>query len=166
MDLAARAGKGSLGKKPCSERAMDWTPIDTTDDLRRLDQAVCWEDSETLEYYASFRNEDFFPCDVNRSGSMNKNIHVLCRVDSQWGPYLELVLIDCDWYRSGFLDKPCLSGRVDSLKRVHIEDAWGATAMRCSRLIYRVLPAGDVAEGRYYRPGALAGRPASIEPKS
>lgn len=136
--------------------SMDWTPINTTDDLRRLDQAVCWEDSQTLEYYASFRNEDFFPSDVNRSGYMNKNIHILCRVDSRLGPYLEMVLIDCDWHGSRFLDKPSMSGRVDTLKRVQIEDAWGATVMRCSRLIYRFLPADHVVEGRTYRPGTRA----------
>jgi hypothetical protein len=142
---------------------MTWTPIDTSDDLRRLDQAVCWEDSETLEYYASFQNEDFFPSDVSRSGYMNKNIHVLCRADSQLGPYLEMVLIDCDWHGSRFLDNPCMSGSVDSLKRVQIEDAKGATVMRCSRLIYRFLPADNVVEGRYYRPGTQAEQTTSAD---
>ena len=129
---------------------MNWTAVNSTEDLNRLDDAVCWEDSQTVEYYATIRTEDFFPSDVSRSGYIKKNVYVLCKADSPSGPYLEMVFIDCDSYSSHFLDRPYMSGRVDSLKRVVIEDHKGDIAMRCSRLIYRFLSAERVTDGQYY----------------
>jgi hypothetical protein len=127
-----------------------WQTIESQADLNALDKRVCWEDSGTVEYYASTKNEKYFPSDVSRSGYANKNIHVLCRICSNEAAYLEMVWVDCDWFTCRFLDCPHMSGRVDTLKRVEVLDAKRSTMMRCSRLIYRFLQEADVAEGSFY----------------
>jgi hypothetical protein len=133
---------------------VNWIIVNSNEDLNKLNDAVCWADSETIEYYGTIRNEAFFPNDVSRSGQINKNVHVLCRACSAHGRYLEMVLIDCDLLGSRYLDQPYMSGRVDNLKRVYIENAEGSTVMRCSRLIYRFLLDESVNEGQFYSPGA------------
>jgi hypothetical protein len=129
---------------------MSWLAIETQDDLNALDKIVCWEDSGTVDYYATARNEVYFPQDVSRSGHANKNIRVLCRICSLEASYLEMVWIHCDWFTSPFLDHPHMKGHVDSLKRVEILDADRSTQMRCARLIYRFVTDVDVTEGSYY----------------
>src|SRR5689334_4179020 len=126
---------------------MSWHAIESQADLNSLDQRVCWEDSESVEYYATTRNEDYFPSDVSRSGYIHKNVHVLCRVCSWESAYLEMVWIHCDWLTGHFLDHPHMSGRVDGLKRVEILGANRSTPMRCSRVIHRFVAAADVKEG-------------------
>ena len=115
---------------------MFWHAIETQADLDSLDKRVCWEDSDTVEYYATTRNEDYFPSDVSRSGYIHKNVHVLCRICSPEAAYLAMVWIHCDWFTGRFLDHPHMSGRVDSLKRVEILDVKRSTQMRCSRVIW------------------------------
>ena len=129
---------------------MPWHAIETQSDLDTLDQRVCWEDSETVEYYATARNEDYFPSDVSRSGYGHKNVHVLCQVSSPEAAYLEMVWIHCDWFNGHFLDHPHMSGRVDRMKRVEILDAQRSTQMRCARIIYRFVAEADATEGSYY----------------
>ncbi len=129
---------------------MSWLAIETQADLDFLDKKVCWEDSKSVEYYATARNEDYFPPDVSRSGYDHKNIHVLCRVCSQEAAYLEMVWIHCDQSTGHFLDHPHMSGRVDCLKRVEILGAKGWPLMRCSRVIYRFVAEANVTEGSYY----------------
>ena len=129
---------------------MSWRAIETQTDLDSLDKRVCWEDSETVEYYATARNDDYFPSDVSRSGYSHKNVHILCRVCSSEAAYLEMVWIHCDWFTSPFLDHPHMAGRVDSLKRVEILDAHRSTQMRCARVIYRFVAEADVREGSFY----------------
>jgi hypothetical protein len=135
-------------------KKMNWEIVNTKEDLARLDQSVCWEDSETIEYYATIRNYSFFPDDVSRSGYQNKNIFILCSSYSAPGPFLEMVFIDCDRCGPRFLDNLHMNGRVDSLKRVEIENYDGETVMRCSRLIFRFLEDNedsDLYQGDYYR---------------
>jgi hypothetical protein len=129
---------------------MCWQSIGSQADLDALNRRVCWEDSESVEYYATPRNEPYFPSDISRSGYLHKNLHVLCRVCSQEAAFLEMVWIHCDSIAGHFLDHPHLSGRVDSLKRVEVMDAEKSTQMRCSRLIYGFLPEGRVMEGSFY----------------
>jgi len=129
---------------------MSWHTIESQDELDALNKRVCWEDSETVVYFATARNEDYFPSDVSRSGYILKNVHVLCRICSQEAGYLEMVWIHCDWFTSHFLDHPYMSGRVDSLKRVEVLDAQRSTQMRCARVIYRFVAEADVTEGSYY----------------
>lgn len=136
---------------------MPWNIIETQADLDSLNKRVCWEDSETVEYYATARNEDYFPSDVSRSGYSHKNVHVLCRVCSREAAYLEMVWIHCDWSSGPFLDQPYMSGRVDSLKRVEILDAKRSTQMRCSRVIYQFVAEADVTEGSYYVQSEIVG---------
>ncbi|MGH7975971.1 MAG: hypothetical protein ACREDS_05950 [Limisphaerales bacterium] len=129
---------------------MSWHVIESQEDLETLDKSVCWGDSETVEYYGTSRNDSYFPSDVNRSGYLRKNIHVLCRICSQKAEYLEMVWIHCDWFGNHFLDHPFMSGHVDGLKRVEILDAKKLTVMRCARLIYRFVAEADVKEGFFY----------------
>lgn len=123
---------------------MKWKEINTQQDLDELNASVCWDDSETIEYYATLVNADFFPSEVSRSGYDKKNVHILCRVDSKCGPYLEMVWIHADSFNSYFLDSPHLRGKVDSLKRIEIECPHDGTEMRCGRLIYRFLNEAEV----------------------
>jgi hypothetical protein len=129
---------------------MSWRSIESQADLDALNQRICWEDSETVEYYATPRNEPYFPSDISRSGYPCKNVHVLCRICSREAAFLEMVWIHCDWVATNFLDRPHLFGRLDSLKRVEIMDVKRETRMRCSRLIYRFLSEAEVAEGSFY----------------
>jgi hypothetical protein len=124
---------------------MDWNAVDSQADLDALGTSVCWEDSESIEYYALTGNEPYYPSDVSRSGYRHKNVHVLCRICSPKAAYLELVFIDCDRFSSYFLDNPHIRGYVDSLKRVEILDHRNDFDMRCSRLIYRFLDEKDVS---------------------
>ena len=119
-----------------------WSIIDSQADLDRFNQSVCWEDTSTVEYYGTLRNEPHFPNEVSRSGFANKNVHLLC--DTSRG-CVQMVFIDCDWLSSTFLEHPFFTGRVDSLKRVEVMESDGAMAMRCSRLIYRFV--ADLASG-------------------
>lgn len=130
---------------------MSWLSIESQSELEALDRSVCWEDSCSVEYYATTRNEDYFPSDVSRTGYLHKNIYILCRIRSQSAVYLEMVWIHCDWFSSQFMDYPHLSNsRIDSLKRLEIRNADGSVQMRCSRLIYRFVAETDVTEGSYY----------------
>ena len=97
--------------------------METQADLEPLDKRVCREDSETVEYYVTTRNDDYFPSDVSRSGCIHKNVHVLCRICSREAVYLEMVWIHCDSFTGHFLDHPYMAGCVDSLKRVEILEA-------------------------------------------
>ncbi len=130
---------------------MDWIIVNTNDDLKKLDESVCWEDSKSVEYHATIRNSDYFPNDISRSGYQNKNIFLLIDTCSAPEPFLEMVFIDCDHYSQGFLDHPFMLGRVDILKRVEIENEEGSMMMHCSRLIYRFLSDEDLRKGLYYR---------------
>ena len=114
-----------------------WTAIDSQADLEVLDRSVCWEDSETTEFYGLSRNERYFPSDVSRSGWHHPNLHLFCRVDSPQGSFLHIVAIDCDWYHPSWVSSPHFRGRVDTLRRIEVHDAHESTQMRCSRLIYR-----------------------------
>jgi hypothetical protein len=119
--------------------------------LNQLDRQVCWEDSETVEYYAKISNEDYFPFNISRSGYVNKNIHILCQSDSSKGPYLEMVLIDCDHFSASFAENITMNGRVDALKRIEIYDYNETLQMRCSRMIYRFLTEDEIPSGNYFK---------------
>ncbi len=129
---------------------MNWIVVNSQVDLDDLNSSVCWEDSESIEYYATIRDEEYFPNDVSRSGYVNKNIHLLCQVCSSRERYLEMVLIDCDRLAPRFLDRPFMNGRVDTLKRIEIVDYRGDLRMRCSRLIYRFHRTVDSELGAYF----------------
>lgn len=124
---------------------MNWKSVDTQADLDELCQKVCWEDSETIEFYGKLGNEPYFPDDISRSGHRNQNIHVLCRICSHAGAWMELVLIDCDWFYFSSLRHLRMQGKVDSLRRVDLQDEKKSTLLRCSRLIYRFLTQDEVA---------------------
>jgi len=114
-----------------------WTAVDSQGDLDLLEASVCWEDSETIEFYGLSRNERYFPSDVSRSGWHHPNVHLFCRVDSPQGSFIQIVLIDCDWYYPSWVSNPYFRGRVDTLRRIEVYDGHQSTQMRCSRLIYR-----------------------------
>lgn len=121
------------------EQTQTWTAVDSQGDLDRLESSVCWEDSETIEFYGHSRNEHYFPSDVSRSGRHHPNVHLFCRVDSPLGSFVHIVMIDCDWYYPNWISHPYFRGRADTLRRIEIYDGHQSTQMRCSRLIYRFL---------------------------
>ncbi|MDO9569403.1 MAG: hypothetical protein Q7J58_08490 [Hydrogenophaga sp.] len=131
-------------------RIMTWTAVDSNADLRELADSNCWEDSETLEFYATTACERYFPTDVSRSGYINMNIHVLLSACSPRGEILEIVFIDADWSSLNYLTHVFIGGRIDPLKRVNIEDANGSLEMRCSRIIYRYLQQDPVHRSGHY----------------
>ena len=101
---------------------MAWTSVDTQSDLDQLEAANYWEDSDTLEFHATPANAPYYPDDVSRSGYRNMNIHLLVDACSSEGQILELVFIDADSSSLSYLRKPFIGGRIDSLKRVYIEE--------------------------------------------
>lgn len=130
---------------------MGWSTIDSQNDLNNFDQSVCWDDSEVLEYYGKITNESYFPNDISRSGYTNKNIHVFIKSDSNQAPYMEMVLIDCDYLNMYFIENISFQGYVDRLKRIEITDKKSSLLMRCSRMIYRFLKEDEIIKGTYFR---------------
>lgn len=130
---------------------MKWTAIETQEDLQKLDDSKCWDDSRVLEYYSKMRNEPYFPADVSRGGSSAQNVHVLLEADSKNGQYLEIVFIYCDWISADFFRDFHLSGRVDPLRRIVIQDQEKSALLRCSRLVYRFLDSIDLVRGSYFK---------------
>jgi len=129
---------------------MDWRSIDSQVDLDELAESTCWEDSETLEFYATQAVEDYFPADVSRSGYTKMNLHLLLDACSARQPYLEMVFVDCDRTDIHFLTHFFVRGRVDGLKRVELEDGKGQMQLRCSRLIYRFVEDNEAVRSRHY----------------
>ena len=131
---------------------MNWIFINSKEDLTTLEESNCWEDSSVLEFYATPKNESYFPSDISRSGYRLMNIHMLIGACSPQGQILELAFIDCDQSDLHFLTQPFIRGRIDSLKRIEIENHKGATKLRCSRLIYRYCEPQDLHySGQYYQ---------------
>lgn len=130
---------------------MGWSTIDSQNDLNNFDQSVCWDDSEVLEYYGKITNESYFPNDISRSGYTNKNIHVFIKSDSNQAPYMEMVLIDCDYLNMYFIENISFQGYVDRLKRIEITEKKSSLLMRCSRMIYRFLKEDEIIKGTYFR---------------
>ena len=129
---------------------MNWKAIDVQRDLDALNQQICWDDSTVREYYATLANQAYFPADINRSGYQCKNLHILCEACGNCEPFLELVLIHCDWAPAHAIDRLHMMGRVDSLKRVEIVTGT-STMVRCARIIYRFLDEDKVHSFTYFR---------------
>jgi hypothetical protein len=131
---------------------MNWISIDSQQGLDSFSESVCWEDSDTLEFYATLANESFFPTDISRSGGFNMNVHILIDACSSEARYLEMVFVDCDHASPHYLTNTFIAGRIDSLKRIEVFDWKNDLVMRCSRLIYRFLDeAPALRSGRYFR---------------
>jgi hypothetical protein len=118
-----------------------WTNVDSQYDLNSLRDAYAWDETELVEFYGCLTNEPYFPEDISRTGSTNVNVHVLIEIarhKESDADFVELVLIGCDMLDLTFMQCPRFEGRVDSLKRVSIDEGGGAD-MRCARLIYRLI---------------------------
>jgi hypothetical protein len=114
-----------------------WQSIDRQSDLDALGERVCWEDSETIEYYVTDMALPDFPPDVNRSGHRHPNVYILVGVCGGPARWLEMVWICAEIFDAAFAKNPFIRGRVDSLRRIEITDYTKATRMRCARLVYR-----------------------------
>ena len=115
---------------------MNWFTIDTKQDLEALDYSNCWEDSQVVEICSSRGMKSYFPNDISLSGCNDLNLHVLVEADSSNGSHLELVFVSCEKFCSS-LSISHLSGFVDTLKRVEVQDYNGAAEIKCARLLYR-----------------------------
>lgn len=118
----------------------DWQFIETQNDLDNLNSRFYWcEGAIGIEFAGCLKAEDYFPKDVAYSGMTNVNVHLLVELQElryeNDPPFIEFVMIDCDRADLTFLTRPHFDGRVDTLKRITIEDQ----VMRCSRLIYRLV---------------------------
>jgi hypothetical protein len=133
---------------------MNWHSIDTQAELDALNQSVCWEDSEVLEYHAGRGHRAHYPEDVSRSGHDRLDIHVLVDASGAPQPFLELGFIACDAVGAEAFDRLHLTGFVDSLKRVEIRAADGSSLFRTARLVYRWLPDAP-RDGTHYWPANL-----------
>ncbi|MCH7726365.1 MAG: hypothetical protein IH991_07805 [Planctomycetes bacterium] len=114
-----------------------WQIVNTQSDLNALREAVCWEDSEIIEYYVSHFALPGFPADTNLSGYRLPNVYMLVDSCSKQAPHLEIVWIHADNFDAQFAQYPFVGGSVDSLHRVEITDYTKTIRMRCARLIYR-----------------------------
>lgn len=119
-----------------------WRFVDEQQDLDSLRDDFCWDEGELVEFYGCLTSEEYFPQDISRSGRTNINVHLLVQLfihkDSDPN-FLELVLIECDLLDLTYMQSLRFSGRVDSLKRVSVDNETGGTDMRCARLIYRTI---------------------------
>jgi hypothetical protein len=115
-------------------KADSWKSVDSQQDLEELDHYLWDHDKETVEFYGKLGQEKYFPADVSRRGYNDKNLHVLVKVGVPAPqPYLELVFIAYEYIGRDFIDKVHARGKIDSLKRITIED----DGVKCGRLIYR-----------------------------
>jgi hypothetical protein len=66
------------------------------------------------------------------------------------GSHLEIGCADCDEFSAALFRDFSLQGRIDSLKRVEVDDRKGQRLFRCSRLVYRFLNIDQQAALTYY----------------
>jgi hypothetical protein len=92
----------------------------------------------------------FFPRDISRSGYFHWNLRVLVEFPDQRGSHLELIFVDCDQFSGWHFRDFFLRGRVDSLKRVELQDLDRENVLRCSRLLYRFLDIDQVKAREHY----------------
>lgn len=119
-------------------REPGWRTIESQAELDALDASVDWDDAEAVAFVGDTRSaHEWLPKDVARSGHLNWNVRVLFHVADKRGSHLELVLVDCDEVGAHLFRAFSLRGRVDTLKRVEVNDSAGGRRMRCSRLLYR-----------------------------
>ena len=124
--------------------------VDAQAELDALSEHVCWADSETIAFVGdTAANHLIFPQDVSQSGYVNWNIKVLLYVGHTRGSHLEILLVDCDEFSATLFRDFSVRGRVDSLKRVEVDDREGQRILRCSRMMYRFVSV-DQSAGRLY----------------
>lgn len=123
----------------CSE----WICIENQNDLDSLNSNYEWhEEVEFVEFVGLLKNESYFPIEISRSGRNHPNIHIILEISASENhqcTLLEFVLIACESFDNSFLEQPHFSGKVDSLKRVIVEDQHHQTRMSCARLMYRTV---------------------------
>jgi len=128
---------------------MTWNFVSTTKELERLDYSNCWQDSHVVEICSSRGIKSYFPNDINFSGTDHLNLHVLVDADSPEGSHLELVFVSCSKF-SPLLSISHLSGFVDTLKRVEIQNSKGEAEISCSRLLYRYVEVEEPFSSYFY----------------
>jgi len=135
-----------------SERSGDgWRLIDDQPGLDALDASVNWDDAEPVAFVGeTLTSHPIFPSDVARSGYHRPNIRLLLYVADPRGSHLELVFVDCDETGAHVFRGLTLRGRVDSLKRIEVDDLSGQRRLRCSRLMYRFLDVDQTAARQFY----------------
>jgi len=135
-----------------SERSgEEWQLIEDQPGLDALNASVNWDDAEPVAFVGdTLTSNPMFPSDVARSGYLNSNVRLLLYVADRRGSHLELVFVDCDEIGNRLFRGLTLRGRVDSLKRVEVDDSGGERRLRCSRLMYRFLDVDQTEARRFY----------------
>jgi hypothetical protein len=132
-----------------------WTLVNSQFELEALSECVYWDDAETVAFVGdTATHHHYFPPDVSRSGYSNWNVRLLLHVADGRGSHLELLLVDCDEFSAALFRGFTLRGRVDSLKRVEVDDSAGHRILRCSRLMYRYISVDQTVARTYYGFGA------------
>jgi len=134
-----------------------WQVVDDQAGLDALDESVNWDDAEAVAFVAdTITANPVFPSDVSRSGYLKPNIRVLFFVADRRGSHLELIFVDCDEFDTPLFRGLTLRGRVDTLRRVEVNDAQGQPRLRCSRLMYRFIDVDQTVARRFYGFGRAA----------
>ena len=125
---------------------MKWQSVDRQQDLEELDRSVTWEDADVLEIHGGKSLRSHFSVEVNRRGLVALDYRVLLSVAGSERSLLELAFVECDEFNPAAF-RVGLQGRVTTLMQVEIGPV--LQGIRCSRLLYRWLPEGEVGNPRY-----------------
>lgn len=134
--------------------AMAYTRIENDADLKKLDDAVCWEDTELVEGYMSSSSQSFFPTDVGYTGHQPIHVHCLYDVCSAPASHLEIVFIGCETASFAFMKAPSARGHEFGNGDVEFVAFDGVLQLHCAAVIYRFIDLDD-ARGYFLRPGVL-----------
>jgi hypothetical protein len=128
-----------------------WRLVDDQAGLDALDASVNWDDAEPVAFVGeSLSSSPILPSDVARSGHHYPNLRLLLYVADGRGSHLELLFVDCDEAGAHVFRGLTLRGRVDSLRRVEVDDLKGQRQLRCSRLMYRFLDVDQTLARQFY----------------
>ena len=127
---------------------MTWRTVKTEEDLIHLNQSNCWDDSSTLEFYAS----NWIPYIPDDTAYGARSIKILLQADSAHGEILELVFVNVYQASYEYLDRPhFFHSRLDGLKRLHVEPPGRPVSMHCERVAYRYCEELEIHySGRYF----------------
>jgi hypothetical protein len=110
--------------------------IASQNDLDKINK-YDWNDSELISGEITSRPEENFPKDINYSGYIHPNYHLIYRTFFAGEKIIELVYVNCDHINAHFIERPFFTGKVTSLANVEIFDRNNSLVVRMDALLYR-----------------------------